>query len=274
MDSALSNLLLIDECLLDSVKVKKFREGIKKAVKPGDVVVDAGTGTGIIALFAAKAGAKKVYAIERDPEIAKIALNNVRANKYGGVIEVINTDVRKFKLPSGMRADVLSMEMLDTGLVAEMQAEAMIKLKQNGVISSKTILLPERAKLFIGAVNYNFNFYGFNLPLIIQARNDGVLPKIRNVMSKSYRYGDIDLMQLASRRLSAQILLEITKSGLVNGVKLTTDVYFGGKICHPTSDMNMPVIIPIIPRHVKKGDMLKLVMKYTMGDGFASLKIK
>lgn len=273
MDSALSNLLLIDECLFDFKRVKEFEMAIKKSVKPGDIVVDAGTGTGIIALFAARAGAKKVYAVEWDPSIAKVARKNVKANKYEDVIEVVNVDIRKFRLPKGVQADVLSMEMLDTGLVAELQAEAVLKLKRNKVIGKKTIILPERVKLFIDAVNYDFNFYGFNLPLTIQARNNGVLPKIKEVMSKDYCYGDIYFKKLLSRKFKAKIKLKAIKSGSINGVKLSTDIYLLGKVCHPTSDMNMPVIIPIPIKQTKKNDIIKLTTEYVMGNGFEDFKI-
>jgi predicted RNA methylase len=63
MDAVFSNLLLVDECLLDAKRVREFKSAINKSVRPGDIVVDAGTGSGIIALIAARAGAKKVYAL-------------------------------------------------------------------------------------------------------------------------------------------------------------------------------------------------------------------
>ena len=55
------------------------------------VVLDVGTGPfALLAIAAAKAGAKKVYAVEATPEVAELARNEIR--KQGipdGVIEVL-----------------------------------------------------------------------------------------------------------------------------------------------------------------------------------------
>lgn len=52
------------EMLNDRRRTQAFIEAIKRTVKPGDVVADLGTGTGVLAAAAAKVGARKVYAIE------------------------------------------------------------------------------------------------------------------------------------------------------------------------------------------------------------------
>ena len=53
----------------DGARMNAFAQAIARAVKPGSVVVDLGAGTGIFSLLAAKAGAKRVHAIDPNPAI-------------------------------------------------------------------------------------------------------------------------------------------------------------------------------------------------------------
>jgi protein arginine N-methyltransferase 1 len=53
----------------DRVRMDAYTEALRRSVKPGDVVIDIGTGTGIFALIACQLGAKHVYAFEPNPLI-------------------------------------------------------------------------------------------------------------------------------------------------------------------------------------------------------------
>jgi ribosomal protein L11 methyltransferase len=65
---------------------------LQDVVRQGDVVADLGTGSGVLAIAAAKAGAARVAAIENDPLAIGNAEANVAANDVTGIVTVIEGD--------------------------------------------------------------------------------------------------------------------------------------------------------------------------------------
>ena len=76
--------------LQDYVRTKLYRDAIigNPSNYKDKVVLDVGCGSGILSLFAAQAGAKKVYAIEAS-NMAEYAKILVKANGFSSIIEVI-----------------------------------------------------------------------------------------------------------------------------------------------------------------------------------------
>ena len=65
--------------LADRPRMRAYTRALRKAVRKGSVVVDIGSGTGIMALLACKFGARRVYAIEPDSAI-EVARQVAQAN--------------------------------------------------------------------------------------------------------------------------------------------------------------------------------------------------
>lgn len=261
-----SDLMFVSECLMDEARVAAFRNAIQKVITPDSVVLDAGTGTGILALLAAEAGAKKVFAVELVSDLAEVARKNVALNGYSHIIEVVNQDIRTFKTVKPV--DVLIMEMMDTGLIQEYQGPAMLSLKRNGVIGTKTILLPDKVMCSAQLINYDFEFYGFNMPFIVQARNEGVRNRIMRNLSEPKKYIEVDLNDFDSDLLKKLLVCRANQAGLINAVELTTQVTLAGTLINHTSDMNMPIIIPVENLEIKVGDEVSMDIQYKMGRGF------
>jgi precorrin-6B methylase 2 len=130
--------------LNDRARTAAFLAGIAANVRPGDVVVDLGTGTGVLAVAAARAGARHVYALEASG-IASLARQVIAANGLEDRITVIEDWSTKIELPEP--ADVVVSEMIGHDplgeRVLELTLDAVERLARPGAR-----LVPERLRLF------------------------------------------------------------------------------------------------------------------------------
>ncbi|MBC2605359.1 50S ribosomal protein L11 methyltransferase [Pelagicoccus albus] len=81
----------------DRPRTDAFAAAIKEALSGGETVIDVGTGSGLLAMLAAKAGAKKVYALDQSA-VAAAARETVERNGMSETIEVINGNAADFQL--------------------------------------------------------------------------------------------------------------------------------------------------------------------------------
>jgi len=95
--------------LRDAFRTNAFKAALKKAVKPGDVVLDVGAGTGILSFLAMDAGAGKVYAVEPTP-VAEVARRIAAENGWGEKVKVINSRVEDAELDE--KVDLIVFEWL------------------------------------------------------------------------------------------------------------------------------------------------------------------
>jgi ribosomal protein L11 methyltransferase len=68
---------------------------LEETVRPGAAVLDLGTGSGILALAAARLGATSVLALDTDPQAVRAARDNVRLNGLEAVVHVEEGTVEK-----------------------------------------------------------------------------------------------------------------------------------------------------------------------------------
>ena len=88
---------------------------VEKYVKPGDRVIDIGTGTGILAIAAAHMGAKPVLATDLDAVAVRVAAENVKINGFEGVIDVRCGDLLDVVQESG---DVVIANIISDVIIA------------------------------------------------------------------------------------------------------------------------------------------------------------
>lgn len=134
--------------LADEERLSKYRQAIFATVSKGDIVIDAGAGTGILSIYAAQAGAAKVYAIDNS-EMALMIPKLAKENGFGDVIEVIHSDFAETVLPE--KADVMVSEtfgfwVLDEGAIPDLQSCARLNLKTGGR------MIPDAFSLYLAPI--------------------------------------------------------------------------------------------------------------------------
>src|SRR3954462_7411765 len=75
--------------LNDGERNDAFATGLERAITAGDIVLDIGSGTGLLAMLAVQAGAGHVYTCEADPVLAEIARQVVATNGLSDRITVL-----------------------------------------------------------------------------------------------------------------------------------------------------------------------------------------
>ncbi len=137
-----------EEMLSDSVRVDAYHRGIARHVRPGDVVLDLGTGSGLLAFMASRAGARKVYAIEHS-DFIDVAREVARLNRFTN-IEFIQTNSREFLPPEPI--DVVLHEQMGDELFNENLLENVLDLRDRALRPGGRVL-PARFRLFLEPIS-------------------------------------------------------------------------------------------------------------------------
>jgi ribosomal protein L11 methyltransferase len=109
---------------------------LKQIVRTGDVVIDLGTGSGILALAARLLGAKRVIAIDSDPTAIRVAKENARLNRIDNVTFRVG-DVRHWRFPR-------KIDIVAANLFSELLVEILPRLKHARLILSGLLREQER----------------------------------------------------------------------------------------------------------------------------------
>lgn len=109
---------------------------IEEIIKPGATVFDVGTGSGVLAIVAAKLGAEKVSAVDFDKVAVRVALENVAINAVESKVTVEESDLMA-KI-SG-QADVIIANII-ADIIIRMLPEVTRKLKADGYFIASGII--------------------------------------------------------------------------------------------------------------------------------------
>lgn len=139
----------------DDLRNAAFDQALRRAIHPGMRVLDIGSGTGLLAMMAVRAGASEVISCEMNPSIAQAAQKIITANGYADRIRVIGKHSAALDLEADLRGpvDVLVSEIINLDLIGEhvlpVMEEARRFLKSDGRI------IPARGSVRVALADYS-----------------------------------------------------------------------------------------------------------------------
>lgn len=242
--------------LLDAVRTSTYQTAILSNYPDfqDKVVLDIGAGTGILSFFAAKAGARRVYAVEAS-EMAEHARRLVAANGLTGVIQVLKGKIEEIDLPEPV--DVIISEPMGVLLVHERMMESFLcgrdRFLVPGIIkpsqmfpSSGTISIAPFTDTALYADAYskvsfwnNSDFYGVNLETLMEAAAVGQFSQVivgpfdpRTLLAVAttheINFCTDSVADLQKFRIEFRFRAEAT--GIVHGIAGWFDVLFAGSL--------------------------------------------
>lgn len=227
----------IESCLYDKQRTAYLRHAIFATVKPGDVVVNAGSGSGILGMFAAQAGASRVYCVELNPEHIDIIEQNARQNGFSERVVTICADATTVKLPE--QVDVIISEIISGGFFYEPQLQVVSHLRQYLKPGGATV--PLALTNYLELIDAQEDWFGVKL------KHDSRYHTLEQDAALTTRspYMAVDFRQGAAASVVANATVRAMRDGIANALRIPYAIQFSeGVLANvPTNFLLNPQVV-------------------------------
>merc|ERR1711992_278983 len=164
-----------EEMLKDEVRTLTYRNSMwhNKHLFKGKIVLDVGCGTGILSMFAAKAGAEHVYGVDMSG-IVEQARTIVSTNGLADKVTIIRGKIEEIQLPVE-KVDVIISEWMGYCLFYESMLDTVLYARDKW-LAPTGLMFPDKATLYVCAIedrqykddkiNWWDDVYGFDMSCI------------------------------------------------------------------------------------------------------------
>jgi protein arginine N-methyltransferase 1 len=229
-----------EEMLKDSVRTGSYQRAIadNPHLFKGKTVLDVGCGTGILSMFAAKAGAEHVVGIDMS-NIIDQAQQIIEANGFKDKITLVKGKLEEAELPI-QQFDIIVSEWMGYFLLYESMLDTVL-LARDKYLKKNGLIFPDTATLYLAAIedqeykeekiNFWDNVYGFDYSCIkdIALREPLVdTVEMKAVVTDPCLIKHIDLLTAKKEDLTfeAQFSLVCTRADYVHAFLAWFDIAF------------------------------------------------
>lgn len=264
-------------CLIDKKRTQFFKKAIDSIVKNNDHVLEIGAGTGILSLFAEKAGASNVTGVEIDPVLIKYLNKTIKLNKLSKKIKIVAGNSMDVELPKNV--DVVIAELIETGLLDEMQVTVINNLHERKIINDRTKIIPAMYETYIQFVNINSLYYGLPIatpkhdwPYYSEDINNWEQLNVEPV-SKKLKLNTVNFYDnYTNPKFSKKFSVQLDKNKSANAIRITGKAYLTEKIIvYACNSFNGDKIINLDQEYSGK---LDVNVNFVMGAGLDNFNVK
>lgn len=226
--------------VLDQGRMAAYVRALRSTIRPGCVVLDIGTGTGIFACLACQSGARRVYAVEPDNAI-QVAREIAVANGYRDRIEFIQDLSTRINLPE--RANVVVSDLRGVLPLFQHHVPAIVDAR-NRHLAPDGVMIPQRDTLWIAAVEVpdlwhehagpsREESFGIDMrPASAIALNSWrkASTKPEQILTDAVCLATLDYMTLTNPDLRAEAIVTTHRSGVVHGLAVWFDTVLATNI--------------------------------------------
>ncbi len=267
----------------DRYRTNTFAAAIREAVEPGDVVLDVGTGTGILAMLAAKAGARKVYAIDAT-DIAAVATDLVKANGLSGQVQVFHG--RAGELQLAQKVDLIISEWLGNAAFAEGMLHAVLDARDHNLKATGR-MLPSKVRLLIAPLDepilyntegpgfwrdeiHDLDFSSLQEVELSQGRTIQIRVDPAAVLAPGQAFIELELLTASTEDVwfEGQLNFVPVRDGVLNGFGVWFEAELSPSVTLDTGPHNpethwAQTYMSFSPRPVQAGELLKVSVDFS-----------